>query len=206
MADEKKDRQDEGGWDVSAERLLQRYSDECSIREKLHRAGFYKNKRLFKALKLPVIVLSALSGSIALLSKSYPSVESTIVTGTAGLSILVSIISAVDTFLNPGGEMAKHGNAKHSWVDLENLINHELGLRRDLRVPAEEFLQTVRVRRDRLFEISPICAKDLIRKTKAKIKKHASDTFQIPAYLNGFKGATVYCEEKSEEDWQDNSV
>ena len=190
------------GWDDSAEELLRRYSDECSVRNRLHREGFYRSQRLFKVLKLPVIVLSALSGSLALLSKSYPAIESTIVTGTAGLSILVSIISAVDTFLAPGGMMSKHEAAKHSWVDLENLINHTLGLRRDLRDQAEEFLQIVKVRRDRLFEISPICSRDLIKRARKKIQKHATPEFNVPNYLNGFAGTRVWREER----WEQNTA
>ena len=195
------EKQNEKGWDDSAEQLLQRYSDECSVRNRLHREGYYRSKRLFKCLKLPVIVLSALSGSLALLSKSYPLVESTIVTGTAGLSILVSVISAVDTFLAPGGQMSRHESAKHAWTDMENLINHQLGLRRDLRDIAEDFLATVTVRRDRLFEISPICSRDLINTTRDKIKKHATPTFITPRYLNGFSGTRVWREE-----YEDNSV
>ena len=200
--EKEKPRDDEGGWHESAEQLLSKYSDEASIREKLHRAAYYSQKKMFKMLKLPVIVLSALSGSIALLSKSYPGIEGGVITGTAGLSILVSIISAVDTFLSPGNQMSKHEIAKHSWVDLQNLIGHELGLKRSLRVPMEDFLQNIKVRRDRLFEISPVCSKILIEQTKARIKKHAEPAFQIPVYLNGFSGTKIY----KEEEWSENSV
>ena len=70
---------DDGGWDESSEELLRRYADQCSILNRLHRAAYHKAGRLFKCLKLPVIVLSALSGSLALLSKSYPDIESHIV-------------------------------------------------------------------------------------------------------------------------------
>ena len=192
---------EENGWDESAEELLRRYSDECSVRNRLHREGYYRSRRLFKVLKLPVIVLSALSGSLALLSKSYPDIESTIVTGTACVSIVVSIISSIDSFVAPGNTMQQHESAKHSWVDLENLINHQLGLRRDLRETAEEFLQIVKVRRDRLFEISPICSRDLIKRARKKIQKHATPQFNVPNYLNGFAGTRVWREE-----FEDNSV
>ena len=195
---------DEKNWDDSVEELLQRYSDECSIREKLHRSGFYQQKRLFKILKLPVIVLSALSGSLALLSKSYPAVESTIVTATAGLSMLVSIISAVDTFLAPGERMSRHEAAKHSWCELQNQITHELGLCRPLRQPMAEFLQDVKVRRDRLFEISPICEKNLVRKAKKSLRRNAKPDFQVPAYLNGWSGTTVFREKDEKEEKDDD--
>ena len=198
MDDEK---QDEGGWDDSSEELLRRYADQCSILNRLHREAYHKSRRLYKCLKLPVIVLSALSGSLALLSKSYPNIESHIVTGTAGLSILVSVISAVSTFLNPGNQMSKHQVAKHSYTEVEEMIVHQLGLRRDLRIAAEEFLQDIKVRRQRLNEISPILSKELIHKAKVQIRKHAAPGFNVPRSLNGFSPTVIWREQ-----WEENSV
>ena len=82
-------------WDESVESLLQKYSDEAQTRESLHRKSYYSYKRLTTCFSLPIIVLSALSGSFQFLSKGYPDIEQYIVTGTASLSILTSVLAAV---------------------------------------------------------------------------------------------------------------
>ena len=95
-------------WDASVERLLQKYCDEAQTREALHRASYYSYKKLTTCFNLPVIVLSCLSGSFQFLSKGYPEIEQHIVTGTASLSILTAIISAVGSYLKLGESTNKH--------------------------------------------------------------------------------------------------
>ena len=130
-------------------------------------------------------------------------IESQIITGTAGLSIVVSIISSVSSYLKLGEMKSKHETAQVSWQGFHNTLKHELSLRRDLRQPAAEFLSETKTSYDRLFEISPIIEQELITQTKKKIKSIANDTFQIPNYLNGFAHAKVF---RTEEDsFPDNS-
>ena len=94
-------------WDASVETLLQKYCDEAQVREGLHRRSYYKYKRLTTCFSLPVICLSALSGSFQFLSKGYPEIEQYIVTGTASISIFTSIISAVAAYLKQGPSLPK---------------------------------------------------------------------------------------------------
>ena len=179
-------------WDESVETLLSKYCDEAQIRESLHRSAFYNYKSLTTCFQLPVIVLSALSGSLAFLSKSYPTYEGTIITSTASISILVSIISAVATYLKPGEQQSKNETSQVAWQEFHNRIKHELSLRRDLRQPPADFLKDIKTSYDRLFEISPLCSKKLIRKIKKKVNKHAEPPFEVPSYLNGWHHATIY--------------
>ena len=95
-------------WNPSVETLLQKYCDEAQVREGLHRRSYYKYKRLTTCFSLPVICLSALSGSLQFLSKGYASIEQYIVTGTASVSIFTSIISAVAAYLKLGECKAAH--------------------------------------------------------------------------------------------------
>jgi hypothetical protein len=190
-------------WDGSIESLLQKYCDEAQTREALHRRSYYRYKKLTSFFSIPVIVLSALSGSFQFLSKGYPDIEQMIVTCTASVSILTSIISAVAAYLKLGESKAAHETSSNAWLLFHNEVKHQLGLRRSKRVDAMEFLQTCKTQYDRLFELSPICSSNTISKIKKKIEKHATEHFVIPSYLNGFRHSQVY---RTEDSFEENSV
>ena len=191
-------------WDESAETLLQKYCDEAQVREGLHRRSYYKYKRLTTCFSLPVICLSALSGSLQFLSKGYEQIEQYIVTGTASISILTSIISAVAAYLKLGESKAAHESAANQWLLFQNEIKHTLGLHRNKRQDAAEFLQNCKTQYDRLFELSPICSSDMISVIKKKIAAHATEEFQVPTYMNGYTHSTVWRE--ADDDFEENSV
>ena len=191
-------------WDDSVETLLQKYCDEAQTREALHRRSFYSFKRLNTCFSLPVICLSALSGSFQFLSKGYPEIEQYIITGTAGISILTSVISAVAAYLKLGESKAAHEQAANQWLLFHNAIKHQLGLHRNKRQDSEEFLATTKTQYDRLFELSPICNSEMIHVIKKKIEAHATDQFETPTYLNGFRHTQVY--RADDDSYEDNSV
>jgi hypothetical protein len=191
-------------WEESVERLLQKYCDEAQTREALHRRSYYRYKKLTTCFNLPVIVLSALSGSFQFLSKGYPEIEQYIVTGTASLSIITAIISAIASYLKLGESKSKHEQSANAWLLFNNELKHQLGLRRDLRQDPLEFVQTCKTQYDRLFELSPICSSNMIRAIKKKIKANATEAFICPTYLNGFTHTEVYRVE--DDDYDDNSV
>ena len=190
-------------WDNSVEKLLQKYCDESKIREALHRKAYYRYKSLTTWFQLPVIILSAIAGSATFLSKGYPLAEEYITNSTAGISILVSIISAVQSYLQLGETKSKHETAEIAWQNFYNGIKHELNLRRDLRQDPAEYIKVIKADYDRLFEISPICNKSLITKIRKKVQANASPEFQIPNYLNGWTHTHVYDEEQ---EFEDNEV
>ena len=190
-------------WDRSIERLLQKYCDESKVRENLHRAAYYRYKTLTTLFQLPVIILSAVAGSATFLSKGYPTAEEAITNTTAGVSILVSIISAVASYLQLGETKSKHETAEVSWQHFYNGIKHELNLHRDLRSDPEEYIQDVKTSYDRLFEISPLCNKGLIDNVRRQIVKNATPEFQIPNYMNGWEHTHVY---DSHSEYEENTV
>ena len=191
-------------WDASVERLLQKYCDEAQTREALHRASYYSYKKLTTCFNLPVIVLSCLSGSFQFLSKGYPEIEQHIVTGTASLSILTAIISAVGSYLKLGESTNKHEQSANAWLLFNNEVKHQLSLRRDRRQDADEFLQECKTQYDRLFELSPICSHSHIKAIKKQIAANATEEFVVPTYLNGFRHSEVY--RVPDDDFEDNSV
>ena len=190
-------------WDDSVELLLQKYCDEAQCRESLHRKAFYSYKKLSTCFQLPVIILSAVAGSATFLSKGYPDAEEYILNSTAGISIFVSIISAVASYLKLGETKSKHEAAEIAWQNFYNGIKHQLNLKREMRDDPAEFVQNTKTSYDRLFEISPLCNQSLITRVKKKITKTASPEFQIPNYLNGWAHTTIY---KDDDEFEDNSV
>ena len=186
-------------WHESIERLLQKYCDESQVREALHRRAYYWYKKTLTWFQLPIIVISAVSGSLQFLSKSFPQYESSIVTGTctASLSIGVSIISAVMTYLKLGESKTKNEVSQVAWQNFYNTVAHELNLARPLRQDPTEFVAKIKSDYDRLFEISPICSRQFILAVKKKVRASASPEFQIPTYLNGFSHTRVWDDEAS---------
>jgi len=191
-------------WDASVETLLQKYCDESQTRESLHRRSYYKYKRLTTCFSLPVICLSAISGSFQFLSKGYKEIEQYIVTGTASLSILTSIISAVAAYLKLGESKAAHEQAANQWLLFQNEIKHQLGLHRSKRADADEFLQNTKTHYDRLFELSPICSSETIAEVRKKIHANATEAYHVPSYMNGFAHSTVWRE--PDDSFEENSV
>jgi hypothetical protein len=182
-------------WHKSVERLLQRYCDESQVREALHRRAYYWYKRTQTCFQLPIIILSALSGSFQFLSQSYPEYEKLIVTCTASVSITVSIVSAVMTYLKLGEYKSKNEASQIAWQNFYNHIHHQLNLARELRDSPDDVLKEVKATYDRLFEISPICNQSFISSVKKLIMKNANDQFQIPPYMNGFKHTGVWVDD-----------
>jgi hypothetical protein len=190
-------------WDDSIEKLLQKYCDEAKTREYLHRKAYYHYKKLTTCFQLPVIILSAIAGSMTFLSKGYPTAEEAITNSTAGISVLVSIIAAVGSYLKLGETKSKHEIAEVSWQNFFNGIKHELNLRRELRTNPVEYIEDIKTNYDRLFEISPICNQGLIRKVKKKMRANATPEFQLPNYMNGWEHTHVY---EEGDEFEDNSV
>ena len=191
-------------WHESVERLLQSYCDESQVREAMHRRAYYWYKRTLTFFQLPIIILSACSASMQFLSKSMPEIEGTIIVCTAGTSIVVSIIGAVMTYLKLGELKTKHEMSQVTWQNFHNTVKHELSLARNLRQEPAEFLKEVKAAYDRLFEISPICSRGFMKTIKKRVRDNATEQFQIPTYLNGFRHTTVYREE--DDDFEENSV
>ena len=95
-------------WTTPLEQLLSKYCDEAQVRHSLHRKAYYSYKKLLSCFQIPLICGSMLSGSLQFLSKSFPDIEHHIVTGTASLSILVSIGGAIMSYLKLNVSVKDH--------------------------------------------------------------------------------------------------
>ena len=188
----------------SIEKLLARYCDEAQVRESLHRSAYHHYKKKLTCMQLPIIILSATSGSVQLLSKSFADYESQIVTGTAFLSIGVSIISACLSYLKLGELKSRHEVSQIAWQNFHNSLVHQLNLAPEFREDPIDFIQEVRTTYQRLFEISPMLNREFMQDVRKRVKNNASDAFIIPSYLNGFHHTQIWRDDDS--NFEDNSV
>lgn len=193
-------------WSPSLEQLLAKYCDESQVREALHRKAYYSYKKLLSWFQIPLIIGSALSGSLQFLSKSFPQIEGHLITCTASLSIIVSVVSAIMSYLKLGQSMSLHKISLVEWQNFHNSLQHQLSLQRCDRLEPDEFMKSVKQQYDRLFEISPVCNQKFLTETKKKIRKVASADFQIPNYLNGYESAFIWKGSDEDDEFEDNSV
>ena len=190
----------------SIEKLLARYCDEAQVRESLHRSAYHHYKRKLTCMQLPIICLSALSGSVQLLSNTFIGYEAHIVTGTAFLSIGVSIMSACLSYLKLGELKSKHEVSQVAWQNFHNSLVHQLNLAPPFREDPIDFIQDVKTTYNRLFEISPILNRDFMQNIRKRVTASATNKFIIPSYMNGFHHAVVWRGSSDSSDFEDNSV
>ena len=194
-------------WSNSLEALIARYADEAQCRQSLHRKSFYHFKKILNFFQLPIIIFSAASGSLQFLSKSFPTLENHIITGTASLSIIVSLLSAVMSFLKIGENMTKNSISLGEWQNFYNALSHQLALSREERQEPEKLIEWVKTTYDRLQEISPVVSQTIITSTKKKIRKVGNELFNVPNYLNGVMHTKIYREpQDDDEKYEENSV
>lgn len=195
----------ENNWHPSIENLLKKYCEESMIRESLHRNSYYESSRLLTYFQLPIIIISAINGSLQFLSKNLsPAAESLVITVTGSTSILVSIITSIMTYLKLGQSTAQHCKARIEWLNFYNHIRYQLSLAPKLRMDGQLFLADIKSTYEKLFEISPICKKTMIHRIKNKIKN--KNNFNIPTYLNGFSAVEIYETESSKTSYEENTV
>ena len=171
-------------WDDSVEAILSELGDEAQINAYLHKkANEYYSTQNIK-YQLPIIVLSAISGTGNFISANFPSYSQVIVLAVGGLSIFTSIISSVAQFLKVSQLSENHRISYLSWEKFHSNIKFQLNKRREGRENVKDFLNVVVPEYTRLKEISASVPKhicDQVKRNKKNLKN-----MQVPYMLNGF--------------------
>jgi surface polysaccharide O-acyltransferase-like enzyme len=191
---------EERPWHPSQEELLRKVADESKIRENLHRESLYFYSRWENYLSLPVILLSAISGSLQFMSSSQTdkATAQIIITSTGTISVFVSILSAVNSFLKFAELKKTHESVCNAWLSLYSQISSQLALSRDLREPPDEFVASIMNQYNHLYEISPIIRRSFIERVKRKLiiqnDEHPDQAIECPPYLNGLTQTAIFME------------
>ena len=180
-------------WHDSIERILSELADEAQINSYLHNKAhlFYSAKNI--RYQLPIIILSAISGSGNFVSTNFPSVSNYIIIGIGCLSIVTSIISSVAQFLKLS-ELSEGNRMSYlNWEKFHHNIKFQLRKKRTFRDNIKEFLNNILQEYQRLKEISPIIPNhisDIIRKKRKKVK--AINDMVMPSYIDAFHHIRPY--------------
>ena len=190
-------------WDESLEKILTELADEAQISAYLHKhAHEYYTKQNIK-YQLPIIVLSALSGSGNFISANFPDVSSYIVLGIGGVSIFTSIISSVAQFLKVSQLSESHRISYLSWEKFHSTIKFQLNRRREARDNIKDFISLIIPEYQRLKEISNDIPKHILDSVKRDKKNLAK--MQVPYLLNGFHPTIPYTDDNDEEEEEDEN-
>ena len=189
-------------WDDAIEKILSELGDEAQINAYLHKKA--QEHFTIKNIKfqLPIIVLSALSGTGNFISANFPEYSEYIILGVGGVSIFTSIISSVAQFLQVSQLSENHRMSYLSWEKFHSTIKFQLNKRRIARDNIKDFIGLIIPEYQRLKEISADIPKHIlesIKNNKTKLKD-----MQIPYMLNGFHPVKPYQEKEDEEDDADN--
>jgi hypothetical protein len=189
-------------WDESIEAIFSELGDEAQINAFLHKkAAEYYTRQNIK-YQLPIIVLSALSGSGNFISANFPDYANLIVLGIGGVSIFTSIISSVAQFLKVSQLSESHRISYLSWEKFHSTIKFQLSRRKESRDNIKDFLSLVIPEYQRLKEISADIPKhicDMVKRDKKKLSK-----MQVPYMLNGFHPVVAFKEEDVSDDSDDD--
>jgi hypothetical protein len=151
-------------WNSSHETLLAAIADRSNCSRWLHGRCQVIYERYNFYLTIPSVIVTALSGSVTMgLTSIFPSSFQQ----PAGLIVGITTISSgalitVNQFMKTAQYAESHRAAAIAYGKLHRIISSELVLRRDQRVPAQDFLRLVRSEQDRLQEISPIILESVI--------------------------------------------
>jgi len=189
-------------WDDAIEKILSEMGDEAQINAYLHKKA--QEHFTIKNIKfqLPIIILSALSGTGNFISANFPAYSEYIILGVGGVSIFTSIISSVAQFLQVSQLSENHRMSYLSWEKFHSTIKFQLNKRRIARDSIKDFVALIIPEYQRLKEISADIPKHIIESIKNN-KKKLKD-MQVPYMLNGFHPVKPYQEEEEEEDDADN--
>ena len=190
-------------WDESIENILSEIGDESQINAFMHKKAqaYYTTQNI--KYQLPIIVLSALSGTGNFISANFPDYSSIIILAVGGVSIFTSILSSVAQFLKVSQLSESHRMSYLSWEKFHSTIKFQLNKRRKNRDDLKDFISLIVPEYQRLKEISADIPKhicDQVKRNKKNLNK-----MQIPYMLNGFHPVIPFKEEENEDDEENNN-
>ena len=191
-------------WDESIENILSEIGDESQINAFMHKKAQVYYTRLNIKYQLPIIVLSALSGTGNFVSSNFPEYSSTLILAIGGLSMFTSIISSVAQFLKVSQLSESHRMSYLSWEKFHSTIKFQINKKRANRDNLKDFISLVVPEYQRLKEISAEIPKHIYETVKRN-KKHLNK-MQVPYMLNGFKPVVPYKEKDDNDDENDNGI
>ena len=178
-------------WDDSFENICEELIDESQLNTFLHQKSYRHFTKWSNRFQLPIIILSALSGSANFISPQFGKHKDFILIIIGFVSIIISIISSIAQYLKLAELKEGHRISGFHWEKFYNKIKIQKMIKKENRRTLPDFYDEILIEYQRLKEISPIFLKKI--SNKAQYKKGYED-IKVPFYLNGFKKVLPYCE------------
>lgn len=176
-------------WDEAFENICEDLIDESQLNTFLHQKSYRYFTAWSNRFQLPIIVLSAFTGSANFISPKFGEHKDLILIGIGFVSIIISIISSVAQYLKLSELKEGHRISSFHWEKFFNKIKIQLMLKKENRRTLPDFYDEILTEYQRLKEISPILKKKITSKAK---KKDGYADINVPFYLNGFKKIKPY--------------
>jgi hypothetical protein len=179
-------------WHPSLELIFSELLDESQVRAYFHKKSneYYSDKNI--KYQLPIIILSAISGSGNFISSSFPGIQEYIILGVGALSIGTSIVSSIAQFLKLSQLSEGHRIAYISWEKFYSSIKLQIRRKQNDRDNIKDFLNSVIAEYQRLKEISPEIPSHIIALIKKNKKLLKDGNIKIPFIFDKFHHINAY--------------
>ena len=179
-------------WSDELERYFKSIGEKAYGLSLLHKQEeqIYYKRTVF--IDLPVGIVGSINGALSIGSDSIfgNSSYSSIIIGV--VSLVLSILSFVNSYFNWGRRAEQHRLASIQYSKLFRFLTVEMGLRRTERMLAGDLLNYIRQEYDRLAEMTPPIEKRVINKFNNRFEDIKD--ISLPECVNGLEKIEIHTE------------
>lgn len=159
-------------WNSGHEELLAAIADRCLGLSWMHNRCKRWYERTNFWLTIPSIIIGTLSGSATIgLSSLFPDNQQAAQVTLGLLTLSCGVFSAMNNFLKSSVLSESHRLSSLYYSKVHRTIQSEIGLRRDQRVVAKDFIKIIRAEQDRLEETAPSVLDSVIKQFRLEFGK-----------------------------------
>ena len=179
-------------WNDAIETLIKEQGEKALSYNWLHSRCEKKFSHANNYIALPVIIFSTISGSASIASNQFGD-SKYIPIGIGALSIIVGILSTINSYFSWAKRAENHRISALNYSKLYLFISIELSLPREKRMNPRDFIKVIREQIERLGEISPPVADDIISQFRYEFDGKYPNVSK-PEITNGLVEIKVYKE------------
>jgi hypothetical protein len=179
-------------WNDAIEILIKEQGEKALAYNWLHTRCEKKFSHLNNYIAIPCIVMSTISGSASIASNQFGD-NMYIPLGIGAFSILVGILSTINSYFSWAKRAENHRISALNYSKLYLFISIELSLPREKRMNPRDFIKVIREQIERLGEISPPVADDIIKDFKNEFDGKYPNVSK-PEITNGLVEIKIYKE------------
>ena len=182
------------GWTGELESLATEWADNAACYEWMHQRSRQLQSTKNLRMKIPMIVLSTLTGTASFGLGSffgldeYSKTVAQMVIGS--ISILVGTIGTLDTFFQYAQSCEMHNTAAVNWGNFQRNIEFQMKLHPNERIDAMPFLKMMQNELNRLIEQSPSILDCVLKEFRTTFKEKTD--LKKPAIVDGLEHTVVH--------------